>query len=160
MRTQIDLRLARHGAILLLLGMLTGFVTGKFQNHTAANAAHLVGLIGGYGLIAIALLWPRLSLRGLWSSAGAWITAASLYLNWLGVILIAGWRNGPKPVDSAASGTPAVWAHVGGIVLQVAALLSLVSVLMILIGLRKLAASREGDANEGLRDGRAQFPSM
>ena len=56
MRTPIDLRLARHGAILLLLGMLTGFVIVNFHNQNLGNAAHLTGLIGGDGLIALALL--------------------------------------------------------------------------------------------------------
>jgi hypothetical protein len=86
MGAPIDLRLARHGAILLLLGMLTGFVIVDFHNRGAGNAAHLTGLIGGYGLIALGLLWPKLNL-GRWSGAGAWITAASLYLNWLGLVL-------------------------------------------------------------------------
>jgi hydroxylaminobenzene mutase len=87
MRTPIDLRLARHGAILLLLGMLTGFVIVKFHNRGAGNAAHLTGLIGGYGLIALGLLWPKLNLGRFWSGAGAWITAVSLYLNWLGLVV-------------------------------------------------------------------------
>src|ERR1700677_3667885 len=89
MRTQIDLRLARHGAILLLLGMLTGFVIRALPNRGAGDTAHLVGLMGGYGLIAIGLLWPKLDLGRFWSAAGAWITAASLYLNWLGVVFLA-----------------------------------------------------------------------
>jgi membrane associated rhomboid family serine protease len=59
MGAPIDLRLARHGAILLFLGMLTGFVITDFHNRSAGNAAHLTGLIGGYGLIAIGLLWPN-----------------------------------------------------------------------------------------------------
>ncbi len=142
MGTPIDLRVARHGAILLFLGMLTGFVIVDFHNRGAGNAAHLTGLIGGYGLIALGLLWPKLNL-GRWSGAGAWITAASLYLNWLGLVLQGGFGSGPKAPSSPRLGSTALWDHIGGIILMLAVLLSLLSGLIVLIGLRKLAAPAE-----------------
>jgi hypothetical protein len=134
MRTSIDLRLARHGAILLLLGLLTGFVIGNFHSRNIGNAAHLTGLIGGYGLIAVGLLWPKLNLRRSLSAAGAWITAASAYLNWLGLVLKDGFA------------TPFVWGRAGDIVLTMAVLLSLLSVVVVLIGLRKLAAPADTES--------------
>jgi hypothetical protein len=140
MQTPIDLRLARHGAILLLLGMLTGFVIVMFHNRNAGNAAHLTGLIGGYGLIGLGLLWPKLNLGRFWSGAGAWITAVSLYLNWLGLVVKGGFGSGPKTTNSPLSGSTLLWDHAGGVVLTIAVILSLLSVLIILIGLRKLAA--------------------
>jgi (hydroxyamino)benzene mutase len=143
MRTPIDLRLARHGAILLLLGMLTGFVIVKFHNRGAGNAAHLTGLIGGYGLIALGLLWPKLNLGRFWSGAGAWITATSLYLNWLGLVLQGGFGSGPKATNSPLLGSPVLWDHAGGAVLLVAVILSLLSVLIVLIGLRPRFGSSE-----------------
>lgn len=140
MRSPIDLRLARHGAILLLLGMLTGFVILNFHNRNIGNAAHLTGLIGGYGLIALGLLWPKLSLGRFWSRAGAWITAASLYLSWLGLVFQGGFGSGPKTANSPALGSTLLWDHAGQVVLAIAIILSLLSVLIVLIGLRKLAA--------------------
>jgi (hydroxyamino)benzene mutase len=139
METPIDLRVARHGAILLFLGMLTGFVIVDFHNRGVGNAAHLTGLIGGYGLIALGLLWPKLNL-GRWSGAGAWVTAASLYLNWLGLVLQGGFGSGPKAPGSTRLGSTTLWDHIGGIVLMLAVLLSLLSGLIVLIGLRKVAA--------------------
>jgi hydroxylaminobenzene mutase len=141
MRTQIDLRLARHGAILLLLGMLTGFVIRDLPNRGAGDTAHLAGLMGGYGLIAIGLLWPKLDLGRFWSAAGAWITATSLYLNWLGVVFLA-LGTGPNAAGSAMSGSP-FWSSAGGMVLKIAVLTSLISVLVVLIGLRRLTAATE-----------------
>jgi hypothetical protein len=137
MRTPIDLRLTRHGAILLLLGMLTGFVIFKFHNHNVGNAAHQTGLIGGYGLIALGLLWPKLNLGRFWSGAGAWITAISLYLNWLGLVL-QGFGSGPKTTNSPPGSSALLWDHAGGFVLMIAVILSLSSVLIILAGLRRL----------------------
>jgi (hydroxyamino)benzene mutase len=145
MGTPIDLRVARHGAILLFLGLLTGFVIVDFHNRGVGNAAHLTGLIGGYGLIALGLLWPKLNL-GRWSATGAWITAASLYLNWLGLVLQGGFGSGPKAPGSPRLGSTALWDHIGGTILMLAVLLSLVSGLIVLIGLRKLAAPADREA--------------
>lgn len=125
MRLSMDLRIARHGAIVLLLGMLTGFFIPKFHSHTLGNATHLTGLIGGYGLITLGLLWPRLSLRPAWSRAGALITVISMYLNWAGLLL-----------QDAFGKTTNAMAHSGPIVLAAAIVLSLASVAILLAGLR------------------------
>lgn len=146
MRTAIDLRLARHGAILLLLGMLTGFVIGNFHNRNFGNAAHLTGLIAGYGLMALGLLWPKLNLGRFWSGAGAWITAASLYLNWLGLVFQGGFGSGPKATNSPLLGLPLLWDRAGAAVLAIAVILSLVSVIIVLIGLRKLSPPADPQA--------------
>lgn len=146
MRKPIDLRLARHGAILLLLGMLTGFVIVNFHNRSLGNAAHLTALIGGYGLIALGLLWPRLNLGRFWSAAGAWITAASLYLNWLGLVFQGGFASGPKATDSSLVGSTLLWAQAGQVVLAIAVILSLLSVIIILIGLRRLVTPTDPSA--------------
>jgi hydroxylaminobenzene mutase len=150
MRTPIDLRLARHGVILLFLAMLTGFVIGNFLNRGAGNAAHLTGLVGGYGLIALGLLWPRLNLGHVWSAAAAWITAASLYLNWLGLVC-KGLGNSPKAPGSSILGSPMIWDRAGSVVLALAVLLSLSSVIIVLIGLRKLAQPTDTQNTEVLR---------
>ena len=142
MRSQIDLRLARHGVILLLLGMLEGFLIRNFHNAGAGRAAHLVGFLGGYGLIAIGLLWPRLNLSPFWSAAGAWITAGSLYLNWLGVVLIV-LGSGPVAAGTQMPGSPAFWSDAAWVVLKLAILTSLLSVIIMLAGLRKLGEPTE-----------------
>jgi (hydroxyamino)benzene mutase len=151
MRTPIDLRLARHGAILLLLAMLTGFVIGNVLDRGAGNAAHLTGLVGGYGLIALGLLWPRLKLGRVGSAAAAWITAGSLYLNGLGLVF-KGLAGSPAAAASPVPGPPLIWGRAGSMVLALAVLLSLVSVIIILIGLRRLAQPadrRDTDAWRG-----------
>ncbi len=125
MGLSLDLRIARHGVLVLLLGMLTGFFIPRFHSHALANAAHLTGLIGGYGLIAMGLLWPKLSLRGGWSVTGAWLTIVSMYLNWAGLVL-------QDAFGSAAN----LLKRSGPIVLVVAIVLSLASVAVILTGLR------------------------
>jgi hydroxylaminobenzene mutase len=144
MQQSIDLRLARHGAILLLLGMLTGFVIAKFNNRGAGNAAHLTGLIGGYGLIALGLLWPKLTIGRRWSSAGAWITSVSLYLSWLGLVVQGSFGSGSNASHSPPLGSAALWENAGQITLFTAVCMSLLSVLIILVGLRRLSAKNGG----------------
>lgn len=124
MQAPIDLRLARHGVIAVLLGLLVGFVIPRFHNSHLGNAAHLVGLIGGYGMIALGLLWPRLNLGRFWSIAGVWMTALSMYLSWLGLVL-----KGRFALDGA-----------GQIALALGAWLSLFATIVVLVGLRKVAA--------------------
>lgn len=125
MQTSVDLRLARHGAIVLLLGLLIGFVITKFHNRGAGDAAHLVGLIGGFGMIALSTLWPKLNLARSLSTAGAWVTVACMYLNWLGVVLLGGFLEPHWLSDRIAP-----------VLLQIAIWLSLLSTLIVLFGLR------------------------
>lgn len=134
MQTSSDLRLARHGAIVLLLGLLTGFVILKFHNRGAADAAHLVGLIGGFGMIALSALWPKLSLGRAWSVAGAWITVVCMYANWLGCVLL-GLGSGPAGSGSPVLGSPLLWDRAARVVLFAAVWLSLLSTLIVLFGL-------------------------
>jgi hydroxylaminobenzene mutase len=136
----IDLRLARHGAILLFLGMLTGFVIGNSHNPKTANGAHLTGLIGGYGLITLGLLWPKLNLGRFWSGVGAWVTAVSLYLNWIGLFVLAEFGGGPNATKAPHLGPEALWDRSGGIILMLAVVLSLASGIVVLVGLRKLTS--------------------
>jgi len=95
----------------------------------------LTGLSGGYGLIALGLLWPKLNLGRFWSGAGAWTTAASLYLNWLGLVFQGGFGSGPNTTNSPALGSTLLWDRAGAVVLVIAIILSLFSVLIVLIGL-------------------------
>ena len=121
MQTSVDLRLARHGVIVLLLGLLIGFVITKFHNRSIGDAAHLVGLIGGFGMIALSTLWPKLNLGRSLSTIGVWVTVVCMYFNWLGVVLLGGFGGG----------------RAGQVLLQVAIWLSLVSTGILLFGLRK-----------------------
>lgn len=142
MQPSIDLRLARHGAIVLLLGLLEGFVISRFHNRGAGDAAHLVGLIGGFGMIALGALWPHLNLTRFWSTAGVWLTAVSMYANWLGCVLL-GLGSGP---GAPSTGLPLLYGRAAGVVLFAAVWLSLLATLIVLCGLfRRAAPAAEGD---------------
>jgi (hydroxyamino)benzene mutase len=127
MPTPIDLRLARHGVIVLLLGLLTGFGIPHLHSRQLGNAAHLVGLIGGFGIVTFGLLWPRLNLGRFWSTAGVWMTALSMYLSWLGLVLLGVFESGP-------------WGRAGQVAVALGGWLALFAAVVVLVGLRKFSA--------------------
>jgi hypothetical protein len=136
MQDTLLLRFARHGTLLLLAGLLTGFGIGKLHSHGTANAAHLTGLIGGFGLIAVGWVWPRLKLGPLWSQLGAWIFILFMHLSWFGLILMAALGSAPDtPVDSVGP-SAASWNVISAWLLLVGVILSVVGTLIILKGLR------------------------
>jgi hypothetical protein len=66
-----------------------------------------------------------------------------VYLNWLGLVLQGGFGSGPKAPSSPRLGSTVLWDRAGGIVLTMAVLLSLLSGLIVLIGLRKLVTPKD-----------------
>lgn len=139
MQTSIDLRLARHGAIVLLLGLLIGFVITRFHNRGAGDAAHLVGLIGGFGVMGLSAVWPKLNLSRVWSAAGVWSTVVCMYANWLGCVFLA-LASGPAVPGSAATASALPWDRGARVLLFSAVWLSLLSALILLFGLFRRAA--------------------
>lgn len=139
MQMPLDLRLARHGLIVLLLGLLIGFAIPLFHNSHLGNAAHLVGLIGGFGMISLGMLWPALKLGRSWSNAGAWTMVLSMYLNWLGLVLLGAFGSGPNAPGASIQGSLLLWSRAGQVALTLGAFLTLFATLVALVGLRKLS---------------------
>jgi hypothetical protein len=117
------LRFARHGTLLLLAGLLIGFGIGKFHSHVTGNAAHLTGLIGGFGLIGVGWLWPRLKLEPLWSQLGSWSFILSMQLSWLGLALKAALGSAPDTPLVSVGNDAASWNVISGLFLLVGAIL-------------------------------------
>jgi hypothetical protein len=136
MQETLFFRFARHGALLLLAGLFTGFGFGKFHNHHTGEAAHLTGLIGGFGLIAVGWVWPRLKLGRLWSELGAWTFILSMELNWLGLFLAAVLGSAPGTPAGSVGANAALWDVIGGRLLQAGVVLSVLGTLTLLVGLR------------------------
>lgn len=85
-------RLAIAGAILILLGLLTGLVSGLFLNPRLGLSAHLEGLMNGILLIALAGIWRRRVKFG--RRAERWTVGLLLfssYANWFTTLLAAMW---------------------------------------------------------------------
>lgn len=86
-----DLRLARHGLFLIVLGLLSGFATLAVVAPRMALAAHTIGIVQGSLAIGLAFLWPVLVQAGF---PLPWCRVAILvgfYANWAGALLASVW---------------------------------------------------------------------
>jgi (hydroxyamino)benzene mutase len=77
------------GVLLFLFGLLTGFAIPACRSPRLGLSAHLTGVQSGTFLLALGLLWPRLTIGSAWSGVLANGTWASLYLVWLSLLLAA-----------------------------------------------------------------------
>ena len=55
-------RLIQLGIILFLAGLLTGFVIPLMANPRVGLSSHLEGVMNGLLLVALGVIWPRLTL--------------------------------------------------------------------------------------------------
>lgn len=127
----------RHGFVLILLALLTGFLLPAVQIPRLGLSAHTIAILSGVLLIGIGAVWPlfRLSVRQLQVMYWTWVYSS--YANWLGCLVGAFAGAGAMtPVASAgAEGSAAAEAVVAGLLISVA-LTSLVAVALSIWGLR------------------------
>jgi hydroxylaminobenzene mutase len=97
-------RLLLLGMILFMLGLLTGFVSGTFENPRMGLSAHLEGLMNGTFLAVLGLFWHRLALGTKASVIAFWMVVYAAYANWLGVLLGGIWGAGASMMPIAAKG--------------------------------------------------------
>lgn len=80
-------RLIRHGFILILLSLFTGFAIPAAEAPRLALSAHTIGLMSGILLLAIAGIWSRLALSEGQLKVTYWGWIYASYANWLGIFL-------------------------------------------------------------------------
>ena len=90
----IQRRLLILGAILFLLGLLTGFVPGALANPRMGLASHLEGVMNGMFLIALGAAWSHVHLGRRAESFAFWSLAFGTTANWLTTLLAAVWGTG------------------------------------------------------------------
>ena len=91
------------GALLFLLGLLTGFGIPKFRSPRIGLSAHLDAIESGLGLIAFGLLLLHLRISIGWASLIAHTMWISLYLLWLGLVVGAVFGTG-RSIPMAGAG--------------------------------------------------------
>ena len=82
-------RLVFHGALLFLLGLLTGFVSPLAANPRMGLSAHLEGLMNGTFLIALGAVWSYVRLGPRAERTAFWLLLYGTYVNWASVGLAA-----------------------------------------------------------------------
>jgi hydroxylaminobenzene mutase len=94
------------GALLFLLGLLTGFGIPMFRSPRIGVSAHLDAIESGLGLIAFGLLIPHLTISTGWASVIAYTMWISFYVLWLGLLFGAAWGTG-RTISLAGAGISA-----------------------------------------------------
>ena len=77
------------GAVLFLLGLLTGFAIPAFLNPRMGLASHLEGVMNGTFLIALGAVWANVSLAPVWARIAFWLLIYGSFANWVFISLAA-----------------------------------------------------------------------
>jgi hydroxylaminobenzene mutase len=138
-------RLIWHGALLFLLGLVTGVLLQTFTNPRMGVSAHLEGVINGIFLVAMGLIWPRLNLSPARLTAVFRLVLYGSYVNWAATLLAA--IMGTRSLAPIAAG-----GHVGAAwqeFLITAALVTIVLAMLIvaLLVLVGLGGTGRGDSS-------------
>ncbi|KAF0185276.1 MAG: hydrogenase [Hyphomonadaceae bacterium] len=136
-----DRTLIRAGIALFLLGLLTGFATPLLPAPRLGLASHLEGVMNGLFLVALGLIWGRLTLARWAGSLTFYAALYGTFANWLATLLSAVWgAAGMMPMAGhGAVGSPAAELIVAALLISLSVAMVLVCVLT-LWGLRKVKA--------------------
>lgn len=75
------------GAILFVLGLISGFAVGSMANPRMGLASHLEGVMNGTFLLVVGLGWSRLELSESMQRITYWLLVYGTFANWLFVQL-------------------------------------------------------------------------
>ena len=102
--TRVERRLAFHGMLLFLAGLVMGVVAPYVANPRIGLSAHTGTLLNGAFLIALAAVWewarlaPRMAVAAYWLAvAGSWVSCLALFA--AGVLA----TSAPLPIHGAAT---------------------------------------------------------
>jgi hypothetical protein len=134
----VDRSLVAHGAVMTLLGLLSGFTPIFAKAPVAALEAHTIGVVQGALLFGLAAVWPSLG-SGRVVTAARYCALVGLYANWLGAQLSALWSaKGMFIVHGAMMpGGAAPWMETIVAVLLNLSILVVVMCLLVLWALRR-----------------------
>ena len=130
-------RMVRHGLVLILLALISGFFVSATAIPRLALSAHTIGVLGGALLIALGAIWRHFSLSPLQGQVMTWTWLYSSYINWLaclaGAVLGAGRMT---PIAAAGVAASELSEGIVSFLFASVAVTSLVAVGLSLWGLR------------------------
>lgn len=89
MRDSVARSYVAAGAVLFLLGLLTGFVIPAFTNARMGLASHLEGVMNGTFLVALGAAWGWVNLSPRLEQLAFWLVLYGSFANWFFVFLAA-----------------------------------------------------------------------
>jgi hydroxylaminobenzene mutase len=104
-------RLVVHGALLFLLGLLTGFVSPELRNPRMGLSAHLEGVMNGTFLLALGAVWARVHLPPRAATTAVLLILYGAWVNWASVLLGAATGASRLMPIAGAGHTGPAWAE-------------------------------------------------
>jgi len=143
-RQRASRRLLQLGVVLILLGLLLGLAVPLLANPRMGLASHLEGVMNGLLLIAVGLLWPKLSLSELLLKTTYWLVLLGSYANVVATFLAAVWGTSRMtPIAGRGhAGAPGHELLVSVLLVSLSASL-LAACLLLAIGLRAQRSDNE-----------------
>lgn len=94
-------KLIRFGVLLLLLGLITGFLIPILQNPRMGLSSHLEGTLNGMLLILFGLIFSKLQLHGKLLKLVFVLALFGTFTNWFTTLLAAFWGAGSEMMPIA-----------------------------------------------------------
>ena len=98
-----------HGVVLILLGLLTGLAVGALPNPRMGLSAHLEGVLNGFFLILLGLIWGEVRLSERASRAARALALYATYANWIATLLSAVFGTSKMTPLAGAGHVGAAW---------------------------------------------------
>jgi hydroxylaminobenzene mutase len=135
-------RLAFHGMVLFLLGLLMGLVVQSVANPRIGLSAHTGALLNGAFLIALAAVWQWVTLAPGAMRATYWLAVAGSYVSCVALFLAGVFgTSASTPLHGVGHAGTALQENVVTAGLSLGGLAVLVASALIVFGLRGHAAS-------------------
>jgi hydroxylaminobenzene mutase len=139
-------RLLQAGAFLFLLALIAGLFVSRFAVPRLGLSVHLLGLMQGLFLLALGVIWPRLSLTPALSTAGCALAVYGCVAAWMANLLAAVWGAGNSMLPFAAGSArgSALQETLITVALRSAAISLIATIVLVLWGLRLFDGRRVG----------------
>lgn len=132
-------RLLQLGVLLFLIGLLVGLAVPALANPRMGLASHMEGVMNGLFLIALGLVWPRLTSSPGQQRATFVLAVYGAFANLAGTFLAAAWGAGAPmmPIAAGASTGSTTQELVIRVLLVSLALADIAACVLVLVGLRR-----------------------
>lgn len=135
-------RLALLGAVLVMLGLLTGWISGVLANPRMGLSSHLEGLMNGTLMLALAACWGHVRLSPGLERWCFGLLAFGTLANWFTTLLAAFWGAGARSMPIASAGhQAAAWQE--NLIMALLVALSLAMVAGFALVIKGLLAGRD-----------------
>lgn len=134
-------RLLQLGVLLFLIGLVVGLTLPVLANPRMGLASHLEGVMNGLFLIALGLVWPRLTSSPGMQRLTFVLVVYGTFANLVATFLSAAWGAGAPMMPIAAGGHEgsSVQELVIRVLLVSLALADMAACVLVLVGLRRPA---------------------